>query len=307
MLKGLDSVLPKTKAFAEKHNVDLAIPNCKGSGVGNAIVYTRLVEDFARFKGRPISIITGPLSPKVGVVPEEKPFALWENNPFVEKILDAYLIDEAEFIKVDLERKTLVQLNHVIENIGFAFGIRPRELRASLFLSEEEMRWALTQLRNLPRPLICLHPGGTSRSTAGNFWENRAWFAIVEELKHRAGFFQVGRPEFGDIDLHLNNPARTLRQTMALIWASDIFLGFDSTPMHIATAFNVPTIAIFDMEKKFLHEGKFSDTHIPSVMLRWSYPNNRNVAIMSNDQSMMAKKMVIDEITTKLDKLTYRF
>jgi hypothetical protein len=300
------TVLPKSKAFASKHEVDLAIPNCAGSGIGNALVYTRLVEDWARYHGRPASIITGPLAPAVGTVDEEHPFALWQHNPFVERIVDGTHVDIEGFTAVNFERRMLAQVNHIIENIGFAYGLRPRALRPSLFLSRSEMEWAFRVLANLPRPLVCLHPGGTSRSLDGDTWARDAWLEIIDAIRGRASFFQVGRPEFGDVDLGLKNPAKTLRQTMALIWASDVFVGFDSAPMHIAAAFEIPTVAIFDMKQKFNCEGLRGDSYIPSVMLRWSYPYNRNIAVISDDRSREARDLVIDAVIRRIETLVYR-
>jgi hypothetical protein len=306
MRPGLETVLPRSKAFAKKFDVDLAIPNCKGSGLGNALVYTRLVEDWARHRGRPVSIVTAPLAPSVGVIDNDDTFAIWRCNPFIERIIDGNQVDEEGFNAVDLERRTLVQVNHIIENISFAYGLRPRRLKPSLFLERAEMNWALQALSSLPRPLVCLHPGGNSRSLDGSIWAGSAWHEVMDLVGQRARFYQVGRPEFGDVNLGLYNPARTLRETMALIWAADAFVGFDSAPMHIATAFDCPTIAVFDMAQKYIRESQYTDTHVPSVMLRWSYPHNRNIAIMPNDQTHATRDIIIDAILAELTKLTYR-
>jgi len=305
-LSALERVLPLTKAYAKQHNADLAIPNCQDSGVGNALVFTRLVEDWARVAGRPVNIITAPLCPSVGCVKGEDPFALWLHNPYVGSILNAEKVDLEGFGVVDMERRSLIQVNHVIENICFAYGLRPRHLRPSLFLSKAEMRWALDQTGHLPRPLICLHPGGTSSSGEGAPWHHTRWQALMTALKNEASFFQVGRSEFGDQDLGLLNPGRTLREAMALIWAADVFIGFDSSPMSIATAFEKPVIALFDMTQKFQAELRYGETHVPSVILRWAYPQNRNIALMDNDDGDAAMAYIIDGVRSYLDQLTYR-
>ncbi len=152
MYSSIERILPQTKAIAKKYVADLAIPNCEGSGIGNALVYTRLVEDFSRFKGKPLKIFTGPLNPSVGKVSYEDDFALWRNNPFVSDIVNGQFVNSEDLNTVNKERKTLIQLNHIIENICWAYGIRPRELRSSLFLSIDEMAWAFNVLKNIPRP-----------------------------------------------------------------------------------------------------------------------------------------------------------
>ena len=126
-------VLPKTKDFATRLGVDLAIPRCMGSGIGNALVYTRLVEDWSRINGRPVTIATAPLQPSVGTVSTEDPFALWRNNPFISKIVNALKIDPDGYEAVDLERRSLVQVNHIVENslLAIANGLS----RIDLFLA----------------------------------------------------------------------------------------------------------------------------------------------------------------------------
>lgn len=295
-------LLPRSKAYARKHGVDLAIPNCVGSGLGNALVYTRLVEEFSLSVGRPISIITAPIAPKVGVVPNELPYPFFENNPFIERIINAYEVDPEGFDGIDREEDTLVQLSHIISNICFAYGIRPREVRPCLYLTCEEKQWALKALSHLPRPLVCIHPGGTSSSPKQCPWYITNWQRLIQELDGQASFFQVGRSEFVDQDLGLDAPGTTLREAMALIWASDFYIGFDSCPVHIATAFHKPLICLFHMENKFLFEKKYGEIYVPSVMLRWAYPFNTNLAIMPNDYK--GENLLLNVINTTKEEIS---
>jgi hypothetical protein len=290
------NILPKTKTIAKKHKVDLAIPNLKGSGIGNVLVYTRLVEEYSRKLGKPITILTGPLDPSIGKVDNEDPFAIWRNNPFIERIVDGSKFEE-DLIIINTEENELIQLNHIIENICWAYGLKPRELRSCIYLTYEEKQWALRALEGLNRPLVCLHPGGNTKSSINSPWHKKNWHVLINILKNEFGFFQVGRTEFGDYDLGLKNPAVKLRETMALIWASDFYVGFDSSPMHMATAFKKPTICLVDMRRKFEAERQFSDLHIPSVTLRWLYPFNRNIALMENDYDQESLQAVINQLS----------
>lgn len=306
-MTSVENILPLTKAIEKKYNVDLAIPNCPGSGIGNILSYTRLVEEFALKRGKTLKIFTGPLSPSIGKVEGENCFAVWENNPFISEIVNGEDLNSQDLMIVNKERHSLNQLTHVIENICWAYGISPRELRPSLFLSKEEMKWALDQLASLPRPLVCLHPGGNTKSLPGSPWHKTNWEYLIKRFKNKIGFFQVGSIELGDYDLGLLNPGKHLRQMFALIWAADIFIGFDSSPMHIATAFRKPVIAIFDMRRKYEAEGTYSALHIPSVMLRWSYPFNRNIGIMENDNDNNSLDRVCHDLNQIILPLTYNF
>lgn len=302
----MKGVLEKSKAIAKKYSADLAVSNCAGSGVGNALVYTRLIEEYSLSLGRPISIFTGPLKPSIGTVNKEDSFAIWRNNPFVEKIIDGSKVGPEDLSIVVEEEDSLVQLNHIIENICWAYNLRPRELRSSIFLSPEEKKNALISLRHLKRPLVCLHPGGNTKSSKGAPWHQRNWRKLIDGFQDKYGFFQIGRTEFGDYDLELDNPALFLRETMALIWASDFYIGFDSSPMHMATAFRKPVISLFDMRQKYDAESSYSELHVPSVLLRWAYPHNRNIAIMENDKDDQSFEMVFDELFRFQHQLRYQ-
>jgi hypothetical protein len=303
----MKGILSATKSIAEKYSVDLAVSNCEGSGIGNALVYTRLVEEFALSKGRPIKIFTGPLKPSVGTVIGEDPFAIWRNNPFIDEIIDGSTYGPKDLeIVVREEEESLVQLNHIIENLCWAYNLKPRELRSSIYLNEVEMKRAIHSLKHIKRPLVCLHPGGNTKSTKGSPWHKKNWNRLIEEFRDEFGFFQIGRTEFGDYDIGLDNPAKNLRDTWALIWASDFFIGFDSSPMHVATAFKKPVVSLFDMRRKYEAESSFSALHIPSVILRWAYPNNRNISIMENDQDDHSYLMVVDELRNFQKKLSYQ-
>ena len=67
---------------------------------------------------------------------------------------------------------------------------------------------------------------------------------------------------------------------IALIWASDIYIGFDTGPSHIATALQKPSLVLWDaLRKAPLEEEKeagFSIAHLP----RWAYPQNKNLVII---------------------------
>lgn len=300
-------LLPFAKKYARTHEVDLAIPNCQGSGVGNVLVYTRLIEEMARHLGRPISIITAPLSPKVGTVDGESEYPFYENNPFIERIINAYNVDPEGFSEVNREEDDLIQVNHIIENLCFAYGLQPRCLRPSLFLTKDEQSWALLALKHLPRPLVCLHPGGTTSSLPGCPWHRINWLHIIETLKMEAGFFQVGRKNSVDQDLGLPNPGKTIREAMALIWASDVFIGYDSSPMHMATALQKPVITIIHMQNKYNWETSIKETFTPSVILRWLYPFNTNFAIMPEDiNGRVLLYRVIDAVRGELKRLAYK-
>lgn len=296
-------ILENSKNLAKKYNCDLSIPNGEETGIGNILMYTRLVEELSLKLGRPIKVLTAPLNPKVGIVNGEVEYPFFENNPFIESILNINDIDKELIYTINSELEDFAQFNHIIENICFSYDVKPRKLKASIFLTKDEKITALKRLSNLKRPLICIHPGGTTSSQKGNSWFTDNWKKIINKYHKEAGFVQIGRIDIDKREsLDVYNPQTTLRELMAIIWASDIFIGFDSSPMHMATAFDKPVLCLFDMLIKEKAESKCGEGYSPSVMLRWSYPQNRNIAILKekDNESLRLVLNFIDEQVFKL-------
>src|SRR5690348_1871623 len=80
------------KMHAAQVGADVAVPN--GPGLGDVLCFSRLVEDYARKEGRPIILLTGPMALKYGNHPRDGQYPVWENNPFVDHIIDADAIDQ---------------------------------------------------------------------------------------------------------------------------------------------------------------------------------------------------------------------
>lgn len=269
-----------TRRHAGEHGCDLAIPG--EIGIGSLVCYTRLVEEFALRQGRPVRLLTVPLdcSEESRRSEGEEDYPLWEGSPFLDTIVNADLIDPAISQDLSAEMDNFCQSGHEIENLCAPYGLRPRALRGSLFLSREEMQWGLAQLSALPRPVVCLCPYGRSSSLPGSPWYLDRWLELVAALEGRAGLFQVGHDNFEQKSLPVFTPKTTIRQIIALIWASDLYIGFDTGPSHIATALGKPAVVLWDaLRKAPLEEAKqpgFSIAH----MNRWSYPQNRNLVIL---------------------------
>ena len=139
---------------------------------------------------------------------------------------------------------------HLIEQKLQAFHLpyAEREIRPVIFLSEGEKARADDQLRKIfPQkdplsPLWIIHPWGKTwkNLVAIEVWES--WISLIPE-NHRV--LQVGLPgeervqgaSFYEIDPRTFDSAREL---FAILQRAHAFLGIDSGPMHVASAFQVP-------------------------------------------------------------------
>ena len=268
----------RTKQIASQFDCDLAIPN--GPGIGNVVCYTRLVEEVSRSLGRPIRLLTATLDPRLGRRSSEHPYPLWEANPYVLEIVDLEQLSPDALRIINDEKDDLCQFSHVIENLCSAYGVRPRALRGSLFLAEHEMRSALHSLRHLKRPIVALHPFGKTSSPEGSSWYYTQWRRLVERCLANVSFLQLGFYEKEQKDFGVFYPDADLRTAVALLWAADLFIGFDSGLAHIATALQKPAVVLWDAAHKEPIESDKERGFAASLLLRWAYPQNRNLVIL---------------------------
>ena len=271
-----------SKQYAAKYDCDLAIPSFLG--LGSNVCYTPLVEAFALQQGHGLKILTAPHYRPSPKNPEDEKedwtAAIWQNNPYINEIVDASAIDSGIMPKINAEFDNFCQSQHEITNLCAPYGLRPRYLRGSLFLSTAEMQWGLQALSHLKRPVVCLCPYGTSASLPSSPWYLDRWLELIASLSSDVSFVQIGHTQLEQKQLSISAPITTVREMMALIWASDLYIGFDTGPSHIATAFQKPSLVLWDAIRKVpLEEAKqqgFSIAH----MLRWAYPQNKNLVIL---------------------------
>ena len=289
--------------FAHKYDCDISVLN--GEGIGNIVIYTRLIEELALKKGRPLKLLTAPINPEVGIVESEEEYPIWKNNPFVKKIVDADKIDKEIMQFVNKEQDNFCQFNHFIENICSVFGLKPRKLKPSLYLSLEEMKWAIDTLSDLPRPIICLHPSGKSSVFEDSLWYFDNWVKLIKLFSNSISFIQIGKYDYDGKELPIFQLKTTIREAMSLIWASDIFIGFDSGPSHIATAFDKPTLVLWNILRKNPMEEPMQTGFGPASLLRWSYPQNRNLMLLGEKDDEIFS-LIVDFIIERLHSI-YRY
>jgi len=272
--------LEETKRLAAAHGCDIGIPN--DSGIGNILMYTRVVEDLARVLGRPLAILTGRFKPAIGVVRGEEPFPIWRNNPFVSNIIDADLIDTEIMVTINKEKDNLCQFGHMIENIAYHYGIRPRHLRPSIYLSRAEQTWAINRLKSFRRPVVCLHPHGKSSPKPGHPWYEENWQKLIEQLEDSVTILEICKAVSEAKGLRTVKIRTKIRQMMALVWASDMFIGFDSSVAHVATAVEIPACVLWEPMRKLEIEERKQPGFAPAALARWSYPQNRNIMLLGD-------------------------
>lgn len=169
-------------------------------------------------------------------------------------------------------------------------GIRAELERPSLYLREEEKRWARQLLEGIPGPVIAINPssGGTSRN-----WPFEKYRDLTRKLKER-GFGIVITGDRGpemDVEGILDLRGKTsIRELMAVLEASSILVSSSTGPMHIACALDTPTVSLF------YPEGVAGPT-------RWGPLHPLSIVLTSEPGDQHLESISIDEVIAAVEKI----
>ena len=279
------------KKYAAQHHCDLAIAS--NIGLGSLVCFSPIVEAMARKLGRPIRLLTTHYKYYENErLKDTVAHPIWHNNPYIAEIVDSDKIDPQIMTHLIRESHNFCQSKNNIQNMLGAYGLKPRKLQGDLYLTKKEMQWAMQTVAHLPRPLVCICPYGQSASLKGSSWYLQRWQQLLETFNGKASFIQVGGYGFEDKDLDAFNPQTNIRQLMALIWAGDLYIGFDGGSSHIATALEKPVVVLWDAVRKVaLEEGK-CEGFSTAMINRWAYPQNENLMILGERNNEILQQCI---------------
>jgi len=137
--------------------------------------------------------------------------------------------------------------------VAEALGMADYPRTAVIPMAAADEAWVADRLRNLPRPILAIHPGA--------FWPTKRWPADkFSQIVRRFGGSAVVVGSTGERDLaarcieargtaipkRLNLAGETtLKQLAALLRTVDVLVSNDSGPMHLAAALGTPVVGIF--------------------------------------------------------------
>ncbi|MDI6839301.1 MAG: glycosyltransferase family 9 protein [bacterium] len=148
-------------------------------------------------------------------------------------------------------------------------GVKLRDTNGcELFIGEKGKRFAQAMLKNIPHPIVAVHPG--ARCNKNKQWGAKNLVKLCNSIieKFNAQILLIGGKS--DVKLcnyiqnHIHTKAlnlagmTTLLQSAAIIEECDLFIGHASGPTHIAAALGTPVVAIYgaDNPKNFAPLGR---------------------------------------------------
>jgi len=143
---------------------------------------------------------------------------------------------------------------HLIHIKESYFGLEESTYpRPELYLTLEETEACknFIQQKLLPanqeKPLCLIHARG---SRTGQVAPVEFWDSLIQRWKHRYRFWQIGLENDSAVQgceyYFLPRPTRSnARKLFALMSHAEAFVGVDASPMHIANAFEIPSLTLF--------------------------------------------------------------
>lgn len=208
-------------------------------GLGDEFAFTALVREAKKFMPDELIRVVNPRYPDV-----------WLNNPRVNHGNG----ENGKFVRLQM------QLNEDKGNIPTSFGIQAgipmTDTQPELFLtSEERMKghYLLAKHGALKRSVIAIDSGANWPSRQ---WMPERWHELGERLSKWASVVEIGVPggdHFG-WQKHTEIPgARKLlnlpiRESAAVLAASDLYIGNDSGCFHMAAAVGTPQVIVFGVK-----------------------------------------------------------
>jgi heptosyltransferase III len=178
--------------------------------------------------------------------------------------------------KIDNSAHAARQLARPVE----ALGIKVGDLAAKIFPSPEDRQFAHDFLRDLPRPILAIHPGSGSEKKN---WPLENWINLGSDLLGRESFRGSMLVISGEADRAQVGRLQELWKDERVVFAKDlllvhltalleraIFIGHDSGISHLAAATGAKCILLFG----------------PTDPAIWA-PRNKNVRVLRSKTGVM--------------------
>lgn len=203
----------------------------KSRNLGDALALTTLPEKLKQvYPGLRVTTYPRAFNPVV-----------FAGNPHVDSV--QYLPDAVYGDDTNAGSGQLIQLKETFFELPISTPPHPK-----IYLREREKREARAFLNAAGgtdgRPWIAIHPWGHTRSRV---LESQEWEGIVASHRARYRFLQVGvegHERIPGCERYLLLPRRfhAARRLFAVLSEVQGFIGVDSAPMHVARAFDIPSL-----------------------------------------------------------------
>jgi predicted lipopolysaccharide heptosyltransferase III len=156
-------------------------------------------------------------------------------------------------VKAPYDTESRYRVEHLLDPLR-AIGMEAKAELPSVALSEQDRAFAEKILGEEKRPVVIIHPG---RADTRRAWPAERYAQVADALVERHG----ARPIFSGVKQEehrveavrraMRQPSESLvdrataKQLAAVMKRADLYIGMDSSPLHLASAVGLPTVSLF--------------------------------------------------------------
>ena len=150
-----------------------------------------------------------------------------------------YSFDSTYWELIDRKEKS----QNIIEHNTLRLGLDKYDYKATFYLSEEEKKWAKLETIQFKKPLLAICT--KSKEPVKN-WSEANWSELIQNLKYKYSIIQMGDDKEPTFDgVHRYAGKLSMRESAAILYKANYFIGPDSLLMHVANGLNIPSAIIF--------------------------------------------------------------
>lgn len=212
-------------------------------------------------------------------------------------------------VKAPYDTESRYRVEHLMDALR-AIGVdAPAEL-PSVSLSAEDNAFAEKLIAAGKGPAVVIHPG---RPDTRRAWMTDRYARVADTLVERYGarvlFSGAGKPEAERVEAirrAMGKPSESLvgvnvKQLAAIMSRADLYIGMDSSPLHLASAVGLPTISLFSYYSPRAWK-PMGDKHIAIRKQLPDHPCNAPACCQPGDAPCM-KNISVEEVLAAAAKL----
>jgi len=138
-----------------------------------------------------------------------------------------------------------VSKKHMIHYISDQFNLNNVDLKCDLFFTNNEISFCLKLIDELPKTFIAIEPSSKQSFTANKIYPYKKWQKIIDKLKNKLTFVQVGKKKSQLLDDVIDMRQNSFRECACLISYSKFFVGLEGGLMHAANSVNKRSVIVY--------------------------------------------------------------
>ena len=222
--------------YLKVRKMDYPIVIRRKAAIGDVLLTTPVIRQLRHDKPQsPVMIIT------------DFPELFWKNADVTTASKQMQIPPDALTINLDMAYENR-PMTHIIDSYAEVSGVKVQDYQLSMPIEESRLEWGKETVKDVHKPRAVIAPGPTTWQ--GKNWTLGGWAAVCNYLKQKGFAVMVIGSHAGVRNYELGGVLdfrgkTDIHQSAALLSMSDLFVGVDSFPLHLAMSQRVPAVGLF--------------------------------------------------------------